>query len=138
MQILILSNRFTIRNNLILFHRWKMSEQKNAPADEIKQPLSANAEEATEKLEQKLEEQRLKDIEKVRSLPAQKVLTAKQHEILLSIKKEELTEADKTRIAWATLRAKHHGYSGKGHTIAQKKKIKAKRKQVKKSRKANR
>jgi hypothetical protein len=97
---------------------------------------------AKEVLDQNLdaiaEEERLRKIELVRALPAQKVLTKKEQEILLTIKEEELTEADKFRISWATIRLKHHNYRGTDYTPAQKKRVKAKRRMASKSRKANR
>lgn len=117
-----------------------MDEQNSAPDENQKQQPAApvNTEEIEKDFEEKLEEQRLKNIEKVRALHPQAILNSKQHEVLLTIKEEELTEADKFRVAWATLRLKHHTYTGTGHTEAQKKKVKLKRKMAKKSRKANR
>lgn len=113
-----------------------MDEQNSAPDENLKQQEAAQV--TQEDFDQKLEEERLKNIEIVRALHPQAILTLKQNDILLSIKEEELTEADKYRVAWATLRLKHHNYTGTGHTIEQKKKVKAKRRQAKKSRKANR
>lgn len=117
-----------------------MSEQKidENQKQQQKQQLTPEEEKLLEDVKLKLEEVRLKNIEVLRGLHPQKVLSKKQHEILLSIKEEELTEADKTRLAWATLRLKHHGYTGSGHSIEQKKKSKLKRRMAKVSRKANR
>lgn len=113
-----------------------MNEQNSAPDEQ--QAAPSNVEELTKDFEQKLEEQRLKNIEKIRALHPQAILSSKQQEILLSIKEEELTETDKHRVAWATLRLKHHTYTGTGRSEMKKKKVKAKRKMAKKSRKANR
>src|SRR5258706_15807051 len=110
-----------------------MNEQNSTSEENQQQPTAtANAEEITKEFtkefEQKLEEQRLKNIEKVRALHPQAILTSKQQEILLSIKEEELTEADKYRVAWTTLRLKHHTYTGTGYSEEKKKKVKAKEK----------
>lgn len=116
-----------------------MDEQNSAEDKNLKQQAApTNTEDLSAELAQKIEEQRLKNIESVRALHPQAILNPKQHEILLSIKEEELTDADKFRIAWATLRLKHHTYTGTGYSIKQKQKVKAKRKMAKKSRKANR
>lgn len=90
-----------------------------------------------ELLDQEKELQK-KAIEYLRKLPAQKILSKKELEILMSMKEEELTDEDKLRVKWATLRLKHHRYSGTGYTASERKKAKVKRKLAKKSRKANR
>lgn len=117
-----------------------MDEQNSAPDENQNQQPAApvTAEEIEKDLNQKLEEQRITNIEKVRALHPQAILTSKQHEVLLTIKEEELTEGDKFRIAWATLRLKHHTYTGTGHSETKKKSVKLKRRMAKKSRKANR
>ena len=115
-----------------------MNEQNSASDENQKQQLTPEQEKLLEDVKIKLEEARLKNFEILRGLHPQKVLSKKQHDILLSIKEEELTDADKTRIAWATLRLKHHGYTGSDYTVGQKKKVKLKRRMAKVSRKANR
>lgn len=77
-------------------------------------------------------------VEAVRLLHPSKILNRKELEALMTVKEEDLTEADKSRIKLATLRLKKHNYTGTGYTVAEAKKAKAKRKAAKKSRKANR
>lgn len=77
-------------------------------------------------------------VEKVRALPALRVLTPRQFETLLSIKEEDLTLEDRRRLAWAKLRLPKTPYRGTDYTPAEKKKIKVKKKLVAQSRRANR
>lgn len=81
---------------------------------------------------------RLKKIEVLRKLHPQKVLSRDQVETLLSLKEEELTDADKLRIQWATLRLKNHKYFSPARSTKKNKKAKLKRRMTKASRKANR
>lgn len=92
----------------------------------------------TEDFEKDVESLRLINIEILRAQPPQKVLSRKEHETLLSIKEDELTHDDKLRIAWATLRLKHHTYTGTDRKKSQQKKAKSKRRMANNSRKANR
>jgi len=118
-----------------------MNEQNNASED-AKNQKDTNENYDAQELLQKIEEAQALQlklaIEKVRALPPQKVLTPKQTETLFLIEKEELTEDDKKRIAWATLRLPKQRYTGTDYTPTQKKKIKAKRRLTSQSRKANR
>jgi hypothetical protein len=117
-----------------------MDEQTRASEENVKQQQLTDTELAEmQKDAEALVEAKLQlDIAKLRALPLQRVLTAKQYETLLSIKEEELTPDDKNRLAWAKLRLPKLRYAGTGYTPAQKKKVKAKRKTAKLSRKANR
>jgi hypothetical protein len=81
---------------------------------------------------------RLKKIEALRKLHPQKVLSRDQVETLLSLKEEELTDADKLRIQWTTLRLKNHKYFSPARSKKKNKKAKLKRRMAKASRKANR
>lgn len=81
---------------------------------------------------------RLLKIEEVRALHPSKVLNRAQLEALMSIKEEELTDADKSRVQLATLRLKHHRYTGTGYSATERKRVKAARRTAKKSRKINR
>lgn len=117
-------------------------DEQNSASEETQQKqqelTDAQIDEMIKNAEALAEENLKKEIAKVRALPAQRVLTQKQHEVLLLIKEEDLTEEDKTRIKWANLRAPKLRYTGTGYTIAEKKKVKVKRKLAKASRRANR
>lgn len=118
-----------------------MDEQKNASNEQQltdAQVAEINQEEAEEAAEALAEAKSKREIEKLRALPPQRVLTLKQYDTLLSIKEEDLTDADKKRLAWAKLRLPKMTYTGIDYTPSQKKKVKVKRKMTAKSRKANR
>lgn len=115
-----------------------MNEQNNVPDENQTQVTNEQLEEAIKNAEELAKKIQLNNIAVVRALPPQRVLTLKQVDVLLSIEENELTEEDKTKIAWATLRLKHHNYRGTDYTTSQKKKVKSKRRMTKVSRKANR
>jgi len=98
--------------------------------DQIKSKIAELQEEENAK--------RLLKIEEVRALHPSKVLNRAQLEALLSIKEEELTDADKSRVQLATLRLKHHKYTGTGYSSTERKKVRAARRVSRKSRKVNR
>lgn len=115
-------------------------DDNNNELEQVKQQQITDEElaEMQKDAEALIEAQQQVSIAKLRALPLQRVLTEKQYETLLSIKEEDLTPDDKNRLAWAKLRLPRLKYSGTGYTIAEKKKVKAKRKSAKLSRKANR
>ncbi len=81
---------------------------------------------------------RNKHLEKIRAFHPLRILLAKEIRTLATLKEEELTEDDKSRIKLATVRLSKHRYNGTDYSAKEKKKIKAKKRLVKASRKANR
>lgn len=116
-----------------------MTDTNSALPEPVKEQQLTDAEKQVIQDAQALAEaERQLAIVNLRALHPQKVLSPKQYRTLLSLSEEEQTEEDKTRLAWASLRLVKHRYNGTDYTPAEKKKVKAKRRTAKASRKKNR
>ena len=121
-------------------------EQNNLNTEEVVDNKNEQLEKLTEEqLKEKINELldkeaeiRNKKLEKIRAYHINRILTPNEISVLMTLKEEELTEQDKIRVKWITLRLKHHKYTGSGLSLKERKKAKVKRKMAKVSRKANR